>query len=1126
MAALIPFNSNTSTALKNEFPDIKSPRDIHFSQASISSTFNDGTSVKALTTRILAGEVELNQIPPIRVIFYQRRWITLDNRRLRAFKDAFLDKIPVLVCDFGDSVIKKEFFSKKTNKSITEGGVFRTLTSTQHFEDGTFVFTKRVLNWSLPQLSEPSSEIKFATPLPKQYGFLAYSASNVSGYFKSFLNLILEESRATLFAGFETAKNSPHNALEFTFVDYKPPKNAQNPAPIYFTKKPEDKVLIKAYDAVLLEYGTNHAKISFIALASYSPDEDVNRVALKAVIDRDDYQLLSEGFVRHKKWKAWQLGSLVTHLRMFDICNAMPQVSWMEELLTGQLKHKTKPATGIPLPPLPNHLNESQKSAIKKFLELEEGIELVQGPPGTGKTTMASALLKLLVPQGRILMCAPSNKAVQVIADRFIKENTDLPVILSGVLDKLPQDNADLQDIFIHTWGEVRLKQITEIKEILWELVPATLFKGSETEIRKNTQAVALKIKKAEECFIALLEKLKKYDFHFLQKEEIEEFIASLNGYNQLVSDKTNLQLILKQAQASAKTNQKEKSSTSSPLDSLFKKTVLHLSRATQILTLLETILQKLNQDDSNTGLEAKLLNQSKVIFSTLSVSGRKSFKDIEKIESLIIDEAGQSVEAESLIPLGTKPKKCLLIGDTKQLPATVISQEAAKLNFERSLMFRLIEECGQKYSMLTTQYRMHTEIRQWPSAQYYGNQLIDAKELSERKALAELPTFLMPYSFINTKGTERSNGYSFENKEEAELLGKITHYLKRHHQINTSTQVGVITFYKGQVNLLQKNLQFNHPAMKIQTVDSFQGDENDIIIISFVRSNEKNRIGFLNDFRRLNVALTRAKHSLIMIGNANTLEKSGTDVNALIKNAKGRNCFFEQDYVEKTLNEILNLTQRMKTFKPKPCHFYNGKPGSCNKGTRCNFSHQNPIHKLNQKMTALSLRANSSRTDNTTPVINNQQLKETLFNTLIAFENYKDTFGIQLCQLIAEYASEPVVYQFPRPNESSKTLIPVNPRSVVGPVANTIKTGIANTKIEQDWKIMLFDAIKTGRFQEVEKLMDTNQITKNIKNPQNEDETILIAATLIKNNELRTKMMTSIKKRLKLKPITRRVLS
>ena len=264
----------------------------------------------------------------------------------------------------------------------------------------------------------------------------------------------------------------------------------------------------------------------------------------------------------------------------------------------------------------------------------------------------------------------------------------------------------------------------------------------------------------------------------------------------------------------------------------------------------------------------------------------------------MIIDEAGQALEAETLIAFQTKPKKCLLVGDTKQHPATVNSKLSETLNFNRSLLSRVIEDCQQHYSLLNEQYRMHPEISIWPSQKYYDNQLKNAPNTLEAsyalEALREAEPFLGPYAFIDVPGKEeQGKSHSLFNTAESDAIVNVVTYLAKKYQIDVVKQVGVITFYKAQAENLSEKLKPHYPNINVQTVDGFQGGENDIIIISFVRENLDEKIGFLSDFRRLNVALTRARHALLMFGHRQTLENSKQDVAELIQNAVERNKVF-----------------------------------------------------------------------------------------------------------------------------------------------------------------------------------------------------------------------------------------
>jgi len=423
------------------------------------------------------------------------------------------------------------------------------------------------------------------------------------------------------------------------------------------------------------------------------------------------------------------------------------------------------------------------------------------------------------------------------------------------------------------------------------------------------------------------------------------------------------------------------------------------LSSIASFLVQLESKLRTWLMDDSVNGLEMKLLNNSKIIFATLSVSGRKMLKEMSPIEALVVDEAGQALEAETLIPFVCQPKKCLLIGDTKQLPATVISPKATELKFDRSMMYRLIEDCNQPYKMLTVQYRMHPEIRYWPSNQYYQGKLTDSEAITQGRqvvGISTAPLFIAPYAFINVMGREESSHYSFKNKNEADSIMGLLQFLKNKLQLNIAKQAGIITFYKAQVELINEKASRVFPGIKVSTVDSFQGDENDVIIISCVRSNLQGNIGFVNDFRRLNVALTRAKHSLIVIGNAETLEKRERDLSLLVRDARQRKRLFDYQEIEKQLapepalpgfqmsivrnqassssssqakagaisnnnnasnnnnnNNNNNASRNNKNsnsssssllqdpkYKTELCHFHSKKPGSCRAGANCGYAH------------------------------------------------------------------------------------------------------------------------------------------------------------------------------------------
>jgi len=264
-----------------------------------------------------------------------------------------------------------------------------------------------------------------------------------------------------------------------------------------------------------------------------------------------------------------------------------------------------------------------------------------------------------------------------------------------------------------------------------------------------------------------------------------------------------------------------------------------------------------------------KLLANADVICATLTGSDDIILKT-QEFDLCIIDECAQATEPACWVPI-LKCKKVILAGDPHQLPATVKCNEAAKKGLNVSLMERLLSKSFLNI-MLSTQYRMNKQIMQFSSEQFYNNKL-KAHSTNADSKLENWPAI----SFIDTAGSgfyedELSEHESKLNTKEAEFCIKyLSNYFTPKHTI------GIMAPYRAQVNYLQKLLTENERLspqknVVINTIDSFQGQEKEVIIISLTRSNEKGVIGFLKDYRRMNVALTRAKKSLIVIGDSGTI--------------------------------------------------------------------------------------------------------------------------------------------------------------------------------------------------------------------------------------------------------------
>ena len=271
--------------------------------------------------------------------------------------------------------------------------------------------------------------------------------------------------------------------------------------------------------------------------------------------------------------------------------------------------------------------------------------------------------------------------------------------------------------------------------------------------------------------------------------------------------------------------------------------------------------------------IEEEILNHSDVILTTNSSAGSKSLSNI-KFDIAIIDEASQATIPSVLIPIN-KAGKFVLIGDHKQLPPVIFNNNTEYL--KTSLFEELIINYKHQSEELLIQYRMNEILMEFPNRKFYENKLICSKKSKEyflQSRVLEKYDSSSPLIFIDTSKHENNKessldySHSYINKLEIEIALDIIN-ICLNNSIKTK-DIGVISPYKNQVRLINKKTNVD-----VKSVDGFQGGEKDIIIISLVRSNVNKDIGFLNDLRRLNVSLTRAKKKLIVIGNRETLESN-----------------------------------------------------------------------------------------------------------------------------------------------------------------------------------------------------------------------------------------------------------
>ena len=296
--------------------------------------------------------------------------------------------------------------------------------------------------------------------------------------------------------------------------------------------------------------------------------------------------------------------------------------------------------------------------------------------------------------------------------------------------------------------------------------------------------------------------------------------------------------------------------------------------------------------------INAQLFGEARVIACTL-VGSANRLLDGQKFGTLFIDEAAQALEAACWIPV-RRVSRVILAGDHCQLPPTIKSFAAMKAGLGKTLMERIVENKPETVTLLKMQYRMNEEIMRFSSDWFYANQVESAPEVKYRSILdLDIPmTWIDTSQFDVPDDQERQDssgksifreefvGESFGriNKAEAELtlLALETYFKKigKERILDERLDVGVISPYRAQVQYLRrlfKKREFFKPyrsLISVNTVDGFQGQERDIILISLVRANDEGQIGFLRDLRRMNVAITRARMKLIILGDASTMTR------------------------------------------------------------------------------------------------------------------------------------------------------------------------------------------------------------------------------------------------------------
>ncbi|MCO5574144.1 hypothetical protein L7F22_027924 [Adiantum nelumboides] len=542
--------------------------------------------------------------------------------------------------------------------------------------------------------------------------------------------------------------------------------------------------------------------------------------------------------VANSAWWMMKVSNLSTIVREYTALQSMCQLPFADVILSGQSKVTLNDSSDSIVPPkllefLEENHNDSQIQAIKAGLTCSP-IVLIQGPPGTGKTQTILGLLSVVLHSSPARV--PSKSGEQQL---HVREDLSKDKRLTHWLKASPWlgKTGNPRDLTIPSNGDEGFFPTTN-NDFRPELVSA------KRKHRVHVLVCAPSNSALDEIVLRLMNS-------GLRDEMGQSFIPSVVRIG--VNPHHSVQSV--------------------SMDYLVE----------QRLSSMDRGVASTGPRAGNAGMERErmrlaILSEAAIVCSTLSFSGSGVFHRMNRgFDVVVIDEAAQAVEPSTLVPLA---HGCKQVGDPLQLPATVLSTVAIQHGYSMSL-FKRFQQAGYPVQMLKTQYRMHPQIREFPSEEFYGEALEDGSNVeNQTKRPWHIHRCFGPFSFFDIDGeeTQPAGSGSWINNEEVEfVLVLYRHLVARFPQLKGGPDVAVISPYKQQVKLFRQRFRDVLGAegahvVDINTVDGFQGREKDVAIFSCVRANNGKGIGFVSDFRRMNVGLTRARSSMLVVGSASTL--------------------------------------------------------------------------------------------------------------------------------------------------------------------------------------------------------------------------------------------------------------
>ncbi|XP_030958959.1 uncharacterized protein LOC115980900 [Quercus lobata] len=621
-------------------------------------------------------------------------------------------------------------------------------------------------------------------------------------------------------------------------------------------------------------------------------------------------------------------------------------------------------------------LNDSQREAVLASLHKfqcyhKSSVELIWCPPGTGKTMTLSILLFILQRMScRTLVCAPTNVAITEAAChllKLVKASSEAGSISDALLcslgnilfmgsEDLLEVASDIEEIHLN----YRVERLLEVLRPLTGLrhcscsmidflegcvsqyhifMDGELMENKEPDIVKNYskgecktflefvierfRSIALLLRSSISIFCTHIARSFILDHNF---ETMVSIMKLLDTFETLLSQNNiNCEELLVEFSHAKNTESCHYSFKSIS-------TLLNMKRG-ECIYILKVLLTALDALDLPSAMDPSSVKKfcfqtASLIFCTASSSHMLHSLNMKPLELLVIDESAQLKECELITPLQLPGlRHAILFGDHCQLPAMVNSNVSARAGFGRSLFERL-SLMGHSKHFLNIQYRMHPLISFFPNSKFYGNKIVDAPNVKSGLAKRYLPGQIFgSYSFINIScGIEELDGvhHSWKNMVEVAVIIKVVNNLyKVDCEWNGSKQklsIGVISPYTAQVIAVQEKIGKKYEnldgfAVKVKSIEGFQGGEADIIILSTVRCNSDGSISFASNHGRINVALTRARHCLWILGNETTLLNSQSVWKSIVCDAKDRQCFYNADEDENLAKFMLEVKKELNEY-------------------------------------------------------------------------------------------------------------------------------------------------------------------------------------------------------------------